>query len=264
MRKLFYFFLISFGFIMASCSNKGKADAIAAKMVEVQIDGSYSEIREVERELGEWSRGLSSDESSEMEEYYKKALTENFMKAYDEELSDIAEKVRSRSFYSIDRSYEKFSKKVEKIDEKYRKLAYASLPLYLSQSFSKELEEYADAVLKAIKDGEKYQVGRGDKKFVETCERVSEESDKVSDALKSAYGDVLKKKIEEYIKDNMKEYESLCKKGDKKEADKWLRDYQKQIERILSDASDEVKAAFREVNQSIAQDIMKEFEESLE
>ena len=264
MRKLYYIFLISFGFIIASCSNKGKADAIAAKMVEAQIDGSYSEIREVERELGEWSRGLSSDESSEMEAYYKKALTENFMKAYDEELSDIAKNVGSHSYYSIERSYEKFKKKVEKIDEKYRRLAYASLPLYLSQSFSEELNEYADAVLKAIKDGEKYQVKRGDKKFVETCERISDESNEVSNALKTAYRDVLKKKFEEYIKDNMKEYESLCKKGDKKEAEKWFRDYQKQIEKILSDASDEVKAAFGEVYRNIADDIMKQFEESLQ
>lgn len=264
MRKLYYFFLIAFGFIIASCSNKGKADAIAAKMVEAQIDGSYSEIREVERELREWSRGLSSDESSEMEKYYKEAITENFMKAFDEELSDIAEKIKSRSYYSIDRSYEKFKKKVEKIDEEYRRLAYASLPLYLSQSFSKELEEYADAVLKAIKDGERYQVGRGDKKFVETCERISDESNEVSNALKTAYRDVLKNKFEEYIKDNMKEYESLCKKGDKKEAEKWLRDYQKQVEKILSNASDEVKAAFGDVNRNIADDIMKQFEESLE
>jgi len=263
MKKLYYFFLLSFGFIVNSCSDKGKADAIAAKMVEAQISGYYSEINQAENELREWGRSLSSDESSEMEEYFKEALTENFMKAFDEELSDIAENVRSRSYYSIERSYEKFSKKVDKIDEKYRRLAYASLPLYLSRSFSNELEEYAEAVLKAIKDGEKYQVGRGDKKFVETCERISDKSSNVSNALKTAYRDVLKKYFEEYIKDNMKEYESLCKKGNKEEAEKWLKDYQKQIDRILSDASDEVKAAFSEVNQSNVQDIMKQIEESL-
>ena len=230
-------------------------------MVEAQIEGHSSEISKVEKEQKEWSRSLSSDDRSEMEEYYKNSLTEHFMKAFDEQLSEIGDKINSHSYSSIDRAYEKFSKKTKKIDEKYRRFANASLSLYLSKTFAKELEGYADAVLNAIKKGEKSDVQRGDKDFVRMCEKISGESSEVSNAFKKAYEDVLKKKFEEYVKDNMKEYESLCKKGDKEGAEKWLKEYNKQIDKLLSNASDEVKTAFGIVNQNIAQEAMKQIEE---
>ncbi len=255
--------MISLMFVFASCGSvKNKANSFVSKLVEAQIDGNSREAEKTEKELKAWIHDLSDDDRSEAIALVDEALTENYMKAFEKEFSDIADNIKNHFYMSIRSPYKDISRKIDKLDKPYQEYASNSLSKYLEQAFNKEFEETASAVLKGIKNNSRYETKAADRDIVKSVEKISDKESAVGRAYENAYKDVLEKKFYEYFKDIYSEYEDIAKSGDKEKAQKWMSDRRKEMEKLISSASDAVKSAFVSAFSNYTNDILKQFEKN--
>lgn len=264
MKKILNILLLStLLFTMGCSSNKGKLDSFAKDMAEAQLSGYSSNISKVEKEMKEWSRELSGEESDELEQYWPDALGKGFMNALNEELSNIASKIDISS-YSVKSAYEKYERKIEKVDKDYKQYTQYALTLYLGEFYKDELNGYAKAVFDAVKKNSDYDLKHADQKFVKKCEKLEEEAPEVVSSLREAYRKVLEKEFENYLDDSRKEMEKELKSGDLGKITKWLEDHQKQFEKLFSKASDDVRAAYSSAYNKMKNEVEGSIKEKIE
>ncbi len=263
MKKFFlYALMVSLMFIFASCSGlKSKANSLASKLVEAQVDGDSWKAKEAERELKAWIGDLSDDDRSEAIDLVEESLTESYMKAFDKELSDIADAIKNHYYSSsLSSPYKDMYRKIDKLDKDYKRYASRSLSKYLGQAFSKELEETANAVLKGVKDQNSYDIKAADKDLVKDINKISDKVSAIGGAYEDAYKDVLEKKFYEYLEDYSSEYEDIAKSGDKKKVEKFLSDKEKEFKKIFKSASEDVNSAFGSAYTKFINEILKQDE----
>ena len=260
MKNLFYLlfgivFIVSF----SSCSGiQEKAKSYADDIVEAQLNGYSTQKSDANNNFKSWVAGLSDEKREQLDECWDETIATSFMNAFNEELTDIAEAIKGYSSWNVKSSYEKFEKRIIKIDEEYQESAEYSLSVFLKKYFKTDFEGYANSVFEAIKAEDKFGLERADKDFYKLCDRHKDFPSVVS-AFKYAYKDYMIKEFEDYLKETDKETEKVFKTRDEDKITNYFKDKTKQFNMLFSKAGECVKEAYYSAYESMKSKLREEF-----